>query len=110
MNTDFSICVTDAFDDDLRDVLSYLMVDCGLPNAAERMVRAVDRAKELLTCSPFMNAVSSRPRCFGRSCREHYILKYVIVYRIDGEAVWFLRLFHQAQLYERFVTEWAGSK
>ncbi|RNL48923.1 type II toxin-antitoxin system RelE/ParE family toxin [Paraeggerthella hongkongensis] len=110
MNTDFSICVTDAFDDDLRDVLSYLMVDCGSPNAAERMVRAVDRAKELLTCSPFMNAVSSRPRWLGRSYREHYVLKYVIVYRIDGEVVWFLRLFHQTQLYERFVTEWAGSK
>ncbi|WP_428420526.1 type II toxin-antitoxin system RelE/ParE family toxin [Paraeggerthella hominis] len=110
MSTDFSICVADTFDDDLRDVLSYLMVDCGSPNAAERMVRAVDRAKELLACSPFINAVSSRPRWLGRSYREHYVLKYVIVYRIDGEVVWFLRLFHQARLYERFVTEWGGSE
>ncbi|MFR7651900.1 hypothetical protein [Eggerthella lenta] len=30
----------------------------------------------------------------------------MIVYRIAEEEVLFLRFFHQAQMYERFVMEW----
>lgn len=102
----YSARVAEAFEDDLFEVLAYLIESHGANDAAGCIMQEVDRAKTLLTEQPFIHAVSSKPRFAERSYREHFIKGYVIVYRIVGEEVLFLRLFHQAQLYERFVMEW----
>ena len=69
-------------------------------------MQEVDRAKALLAAQPFIHAASKKLRLGGFAYREHFVKGYVIVYRIAGEEVLFLRFFHQARLYERFVMEW----
>lgn len=69
-------------------------------------MQEVDRAKALLAAQPFIHAASKKPRLGGFAYREHFVKGYVIVYRIAGEEILFLRFFHQARLYERFVMEW----
>ncbi|WP_270296484.1 type II toxin-antitoxin system RelE/ParE family toxin [Eggerthella sinensis] len=102
----YSVRVTEAFEDDLFGVLAYLIEACGANGAAERIVQEVDRAKALLAVQPFIRAASKKSRLGDFAYREHFIKGYVIVYRMSGEEVLFLRFFHQTQLYERFVMEW----
>ena len=54
-------------------------------------------------CQPFIHALSRKPHLRGSDCREHPVENYVVVYRVEGEEVLFLRLFHQRQLYDRAV-------
>ncbi len=98
--------VTEAFETDLLDALSYLSNSLHAPNAAERLMRAVDAAKELLAENPYIDAVSERLGQGGRSYREHFVMSYAIVYKVEEKTVWLLRLFHQRQSYGRFVVEW----
>ena len=102
----YSVRITEAFEEDLFDVLTYLIETRGAHGAAERIMREVDGAKALLVTQPFIHAVSKKSRFGDFAYREHFIKGYVIVYRIAEEEVLFLRFFHQAQLYERFVMEW----
>lgn len=69
-------------------------------------MQEVDSAKTLLVAQPFIHAESNKSRLGDLAYREHFIKGYVIVYRVAGEEVLFLRFFHQSQLYERFVMEW----
>ena len=102
----YSIRITEAFEDDLLSALSYLIEARGANGAAKRLMREVDEAKTLLVAQPFMHAFSKKPRLGDFGYREHFLSKHVIVYRVEGDEVLLLRLFHQAQLYERFVMEW----
>ena len=102
----FEVRVTEAFEADLLDALSYLSGSLHAPDAAARLMRAVDVVKDLLAENPFLDAVSERLGRKGHAYREHFVLNYVIVYKVEVETVWFLRLFHQRQSYGRFVLEW----
>ena len=102
----FDVSVTDAFEGDLREIPSYLIEEKGSVSAARNVMNAIDEAKELISACPYINAISKKARFSGRPYREHFIRGYVIVYKVVGNDILFLRLFHQAQLYERFVMEW----
>lgn len=103
---EYSVRVTEAFEDDLFDVLAYLIETCGANGAAERVLQEVDSAKALLAVQPFIRAESRKARLRDISYCEYFIMGYVIVYRIAGDEVLFLRFFHQTQLYECLVMEW----
>lgn len=102
----FKVIVSEAFEDDMREALSYLVERSGSALAAKNLMRAIDSAKEELAANPFMYAVSRKPQFATYQYRERYVQKRVIIYRVEENAVLFLRLFHQAQRYERFVVKW----
>ena len=99
----FKSRVTEAFEDDLVNTLRYLSERLASPRAAENLMHKVDVAEELLICQPFLHAVSRKPNLHSYDCRECLVDNYVIVYRVVGDEVVFLRLFHQTQLYDRLI-------
>lgn len=101
----YSVYVSKAFEDDLFDIVAYLESHAS-GGVVEGVLRAVDKAKAALAVHPFMHAISRKPSLSDRGYRECFVLSYVIVYRVEENKVLFLRLFHQAQLYERLVMEW----
>ena len=79
----YSVRIAEAFEEDLFGVLSYLIETCDAKDVAKRIMQEVDRAKDLLAAQPFIHAVSKKPRLVGSAYREHFIMGYVIVYRVD---------------------------
>lgn len=102
----FKVHVAEAFEADLLDALSYLSGNLHASDAAERLMCAVDATKKLLAENPFIDAVSERLGSRQDAYRAHLVMNYLIVYKVERGAVWFLRLFHQRQSYGRFVLEW----
>lgn len=103
----FEVHITEAFEDDVKQTLSYLEDSLGSPKAAESLMASIDDAVELLAEQPFLHAVSKRSASSAHPYRIHSVKNYVIAYAIKGAEVWLLRLFHQAQLYERFISDWS---
>lgn len=99
----FRVRITEGFEADLFDTLTYLSENLSAPMAAQRFMQGVDAAEALLVCQPFIHALSRKPHLRGSGCREHPVESYVVVYRVEGDEVVFLRLFHQRQLYDRAV-------
>ena len=102
----YSVNRTQGFESDLDDALAYLAGELKSPQAALSLIDEMENAIAFLGSQPYSHAVSRKPRFAERSYREHFVKGYVIVYRIIGEEVLFLRFFHQGQMYERFVMEW----
>ena len=103
----FEVHTTAAFEEDVEATLAYLSGSLGSPAAAESLMEAIDQAELLLRDQPFIHAVSGKSGCAEHAYRTHCVKNYVIVYKVEGDEVWLLRLFHQTQLYERFVMDWS---
>lgn len=106
MSMAYSVGRTLAFEEDLRSTVSYLIEQLGSSQAASKLFDEVERAIDILGETPFVCAPSRKPCLRGRGYREYLLDDYVIVYKVEGNEVWLLRLFHQKQLYERFVMDW----
>ena len=102
-----SVCISEAFEADLRSILDYYRDELDMPSEACRFMEEVDEAKELIAEVPFVHSVSGKAGLRERGCREHFVRGYALIYRIEAEgAVLFLRLLHQSQLASRQVVEW----
>ncbi len=99
------IRVSAAFEQDLFDALAYLENVLHESGAAKRLMEEIDAAEELIAESPFLDAVYYQAH--GSDYRRHFVMNYVIVYKVEEGCIWFLRLFHQRQSYGRFVVEWS---
>ena len=55
----------------------------------------------MIAAFPAIKAVSKKPELRRLGYREYFGENYVIVYRVQEDAVYLLRLFHQSQDYER---------
>ena len=97
---------TAAFEEDLDEALSYLVSVLHTPKAATNLIKEIQHASTTLETMPFIRAVSRRAPLRYHEYREYPVAGYVIVYRVQGKTVYFLRLFHQSQHYERFVMSW----
>ena len=81
-------------------MLGYLTTRLGNPQAAERLMREIDRITEILQSTPLIHRVSTKPFLAEQGLREHFVLNYVIVYKVEEDAVILVNLFHQTQDYE----------
>ena len=94
---------TDAFEADLDATTRYLIGQLCSVQAAVSLYDAIEEAIVALGETPFIHALSRKPSLHEAACREHPVKNYVIVYRVVGDEVVFLRLFHQTQLYDRLI-------
>ncbi len=102
----FEAHASEAFGDDLFDILNYFIVQLGAPQAAANFIADVDAAKEILEEALYINGLSLRYGLGEAGVREHLVRNYSIVYRVDGARVVLLRLLHQSQLADRLVIDW----
>ena len=96
----YKIEVTNRFHEDVRSTMHYIEAVLRSPQAAERLMEKVDDAMELLAEMPLLSAVSQRGNLVREGIRIHFVANYAIAYKIKGETVAFVRLFHQSQFYE----------
>lgn len=84
----------ETFVDDVTEAYAYLSEQS--PRAAERLLDRIERLTELL--DRFLKIGRSRPR-LGPSIRSHPIrgFRYIAFYRIEGEEVVLVRLWHGAR-------------
>lgn len=94
------------FECDYDDILAYLVDDLKSPRAALALINEMDKVIDFLETTPFANSVSMKPALTKNEYREKMVKSYVVVYRVQGQIVHLVRMFHQTQRYERFVMEW----
>lgn len=98
----YKIKRTDAFASDFEEAVGYLVLELKSPQAAENLIRELRDRSEILEHNPYVYAVSRRPVLRARGIRELLVRSYVAIYVVEGDAVIFLRFFHQTQMFERF--------
>ena len=99
----YSFVATDAFERDYDSALAYIAYELGAPKATGRMMDAMDASIQKIAGNPFLNAVSRKPTLEALAYREEFIGNYVMLYRIEEDAVVAKRLFHMSQDYESYV-------
>jgi plasmid stabilization system protein ParE len=96
----YKAIATRAFERDLNRILSYYSA---LPNAADELTVELEKAISVLIEMPELNAPMRFVSDSGRKYRRHLVKRYLVVYRVEGDVVYFARLFHQSQDYERYL-------
>ncbi len=78
-------------DSDLDDIWCYIATESGSFETADRFVESLTRRFYLLASNPYIgrNRDDLRP-----GLRSFTVSKYVIIYRIDGDDVLILHVFH----------------
>ena len=99
---------TTAFEEDVHNALLYIETVLASPQAAQKLMKAIDKEILRIATQPFICAISAKPYLKEHEYRECFVNHYVIIYRLHGEEIVFLRLFHQSQHYERFVMSWSS--
>lgn len=99
----FEIVATAAFERDYDSALAYLTYQLASPQAAPGLMDAMDESASRLAENPRINPVSSKPSLERLGYREERVGGYIVLYRIEDDAVVFKRMFHASQDYERYV-------
>lgn len=97
------VLYTDSFEREYDEIVCYHIEHINSPKAAENFIDAMDHALSLLAEMPAANAISTKPGFDSLELREHLVMNYVLVYRIEGDAVYLLHLFHQSQDFARYI-------
>jgi toxin ParE1/3/4 len=77
---------------DLEDIWYYVATQSGTVEAADRSIDSLTHRFLLLANHPYIGRV--RDEDFGSGSRSFPVGDYVIVYRVEGEDVWILRVAH----------------
>jgi len=99
----YRVLYTDSFEREYDEIVCYHIDHIKSPKAAADFVDAMDHALSLLAEMPAANAISTKPGFYGLELREHLVKNYVLVYRIEEDAVYLLHLFHQSQDFARYL-------
>lgn len=104
----YSVLVTEAFEADVIEAVSYCIEVLDMPKAAAELMEDIDAAKELIASAPLLYPVSQYAMVGKGSYREKIVRSYVLVYRVreKDETVVLARMFHQRENYMRQVAEW----
>jgi toxin ParE1/3/4 len=77
---------------DLEEIWYYVATQSGTVEAADRSIDSLTHRFFLLASHPYIGRV--RDEDFGSGSRSFPVGDYVIVYRVEGEDVWILRVAH----------------
>lgn len=102
----YKVVVARSFENDLRKVLSCY---AELPNAAKKLIAELEKAHSVLEEMPELNAPMRFVSEGSVEYRRYLVKQYSLVYRIEGDKVYLLRLFHQSQDYERVLAGQSNS-
>lgn len=96
----YEVIPTEPFEREYDGIVQYLVVGLRAPDAARRLLSGMEKAREVLSDNPRIRAVSRKPLLEALELREYHVCNYVVVYRIEGEKVFLLHMFHQRQDFE----------
>lgn len=99
----YSFVATAAFERDYDEALAYLIYNLNSPQAAKNLLDAMDASIEKISENPLINAVSHKPSLEALGYREEFVMRYVMLYRVEDDSVVAKRLFHMAQDYESYI-------
>ena len=95
----YSVVQSNSFEQSYKQTIEYLVQKAHSPQAAAHLFNEMQRLVDVLEVTPFIRKVSNKPYLANRNLREFYLMNYVVVYAVDGDAVILLNLFHQSQDY-----------
>ena len=95
----YSVVQSNSFEQSYKQTIEYLAQKAHSLQAAAHLFNEMQHMVDVLEVTPFIRKVSNKPYLANRNLREFYIMNYVVVYAVDGDAVVLLNLFHQSQDY-----------
>ena len=96
----YRVIPTDTFEAEFGAVIGYHLDVLRSEAAAKDLASKLDHVSELLAANPELKNISTKPSLKKASLRECYVKSYVLVYRIEGDTVYFEHFFHQSQNFE----------
>lgn len=98
-----SFVATQAFERDYDAALAYLTYELASPRAAVSLMNAMEKSVEKICANPCIDHVSTKPSLARLEYREELVGNYVMLYKIEDEAIVAKRLFHGSQDYENYL-------
>ena len=101
----YKLIITKPAEQDLNDIVSYMVNDLSAPKAASDFLDAVSDCYGYLRQTPGMYALCSNPSLNARHYRKAVIKNYILVYRFDEteQTVFILRFFYGGRDYEKLL-------
>ena len=93
----YNIKVTASAEKDLDAIVSYIVQDLSNPQAAGHLLDEITKMYHVLADNPMIFPTCSQPLL--QRYRKVTVMRYVIIYRIDGETVYMERFFSQLEDY-----------
>lgn len=94
---------TDTFVAQYESIILYLVDVLAAPQAAGKLLEAMDRMRDTLAEMPTIRAVSRKPSLEELGLREYLVRNYVVLYRVESNVVYLEHIFHTSQDYEACV-------
>ena len=93
----FNVKVNASAEKDLDAIVSYIVQELSNPQAAGHLLDEITKMYHVLADNPMTFPACSQPLL--QRYRKITVLRYVIIYRIDGETVYVERFFSQLEDY-----------
>ena len=93
----YNVKVTASAEKDLDAIVSYIVRELSNPQAAGHLLDEINKMYHVLADNPVIFPVCSQPLL--QRYRKVTVMRYVIIYRIDGETVYVERFFSQLEDY-----------
>ena len=92
-----NVKVTASAEKDLNAIVSYIVQELSNPQAAGHLLDEITKMYHVLADNPMIFPACSQPLL--QRYRKVTVMRYVIIYRIDGETVYVERFFSQLEDY-----------
>ena len=93
----YNVKVTASAEKDLDAIISYIVQELSNPQAAGHLLDEITKTYHILADNPMIFPACSQPLL--QRYRKVTVMRYVIIYRIDGETVYVERFFSQLEDY-----------
>ena len=103
----YNLIITDRADELIDERVSYLIMKFKNPQAATHLLDGISGIYDRMEDNPHQFPNSKDPYLLRRGYKEAYVpdMDYKIVFRIDGDDVYVVGLFHNLEDYVPKVTE-----
>lgn len=88
---------------EFRDIVGYLVGVLQSPRAAQRFMDEFDAQLALVSENPGIYGLSRVPELAARGYRCASVGSYVMIYKVQADAIVVAHIFHQSQDYARLV-------
>lgn len=99
----YELIATHTFEQEYDGALEYLVETLQSPSSASKLMEAVSKAADLIADNPKLSALSTKPMLGKLQLREWQVSRYIIVYRVEGNRVYFEHFYHELQDFEQLV-------
>ena len=101
----YTVHETEAFQDDLNNILDYLVGHLNNKQAADKWLVDYEETVRKLEDHPKMFELSCATRHYQQGYRKFLIGRYIVIYIIDDvrKEVWIQRAFHGLQDYAKYL-------